>query len=78
SETVTITITPRDAGTAVVGYGLDISISAATGNGTLGTLIDLGDGSYQVNYTSSSATSSDTLTFTVNGVELTDTVVITW
>jgi len=78
SEVTTFTVTPRNVGTAVIGEGLNVSVSAATFQSNVGSVTDLGDGTYQFTYTAGTTDQDDTLTITVNGVALTTQPFIDW
>jgi calcineurin-like phosphoesterase len=75
---VTITVTPRDGGNVVVGAGLAVVATTLVDQTNLSTVIDLGDGSYEVTYTIPAGTGGDTVSFTANGQAITANTVLTW
>ena len=72
-----VILTPKDAGGNVLGAGLDVDVTSG-GFLTIDSVKDLGDGRYQVYFTTG-ATGPDQLDFTVNGVALpTKYVTVNW
>jgi len=77
--TVTVGFIPRDGNGVPVGPGLNVIVSfTSTPNGTINEIRDMGDGSYQFDFTSSGFTTSDTLQVSANGVTFTATTTISW
>jgi hypothetical protein len=74
---VVITVEPRNASNQVIGAGLIVTTSVTDAN-NIGSVTDLGDGSYEVSYTIPVGTNTDTVFFTVNGVDITANTIITW
>ncbi len=78
SVSILITVTPRNGSSVVIGAGLDVVASAGSPL-RLGTVVDRGDGTYQVTYlTPAAATGSDTVSFTVNGESIDTNININW
>jgi len=71
----TITISPKNNSDTLLASGLQVVLSN-TSTGTLGSVIDLGDGTYQATITASVAIGADTISAIV--ITGTDTVSIFW
>jgi hypothetical protein len=69
---VLITVTPRSASNQVLGAGLVI-VPFASDSNNLSVVSDNGDGTYTLTYTIPSGTGSDEVSFSVNGVNISDT-----
>jgi hypothetical protein len=78
SEQVLITITPRDGLNADIGKGARVVVTAQNFPEEVSKVRDQGDGTYTVVYTSGTTDQDDTLTITVNGVQLLTQPFIDW
>ena len=77
--TSTVTVTLRDAnGEPVLDGGDTVTIVKNAGEGTLGGVLDHGDGTYSVTLTSPTTAGTATLGFTVNGAPGTGTATVTF
>lgn len=80
NEVFTIILIPKDANGAALGAGMKVDVANVDAGlaGTIGKVVDMGDGSYELEFTASAASDSDKLEFTVNGVPYTTQVDISW
>jgi uncharacterized repeat protein (TIGR01451 family) len=77
ASTSTITVELRDAfGNRRVTGGPDVDLSATAGS--IGPVLDLGDGTYTASLTAPSSAAVATVTGTVNGAPITDTATVTF
>lgn len=80
STPYTVILTPKDVSGNTLGAALDVDVAVSgTGTGTLGTIVDYGDGRYGISYTTGTGTGNKVLSITVNSTALTGkSVTIIW
>ncbi|MBI5527794.1 MAG: PKD domain-containing protein [Deltaproteobacteria bacterium] len=79
SSTSTIVVTPKDAGGNLIGKGQTVTVTLASGTGTLsGAVADKQDGTYEQTVTSPTAAGSGEFEAEVNSVKITSRAAVTY